>query len=251
MGIFSGLRRRRLLRNGLIDEAGWKEILQRHPLLDRLDPDGQARLREMASLFAAEKTFEGARGLLLSPMMRQAISALACLPVLNLGLDCYRDWRTVVVVPAEFTGQMRDEDQSGLVHEWEEEMSGEVYEGGPVVLSWADVEASGQGDGYNVVIHEAAHKLDLLDGEMNGRPALERGISVGEWSEVFAAAFADFRLSLRKRRKTQIDSYAAESDAEFFAVASEHFFERPLSLRRLYPAVYRLLAAFYRIEPQA
>jgi Mlc titration factor MtfA (ptsG expression regulator) len=116
------------------------------------------------------------------------------------------------------------------------------------------VEASGWGDGYNVVIHEAAHRLDLLDGRNNGRPRLHEGVSPGEWYEGFAGAYEDFRKRAeagRRGRRLRIDDYAAENDAEFFAVACEYFFEQPRILKEEYPQVYRLLGAFFRQDPAA
>jgi Mlc titration factor MtfA (ptsG expression regulator) len=119
-----------------------------------------------------------------------------------------------------------------------------------VVLSWKDIEASGWGDGYNVIIHEAAHRLDLLDGEVNGRPALHKGMSPKEWLDVFSSAYGDLKRRAKKRRpRSKIDAYAVEDDAEFFAVTSEYFFEQPRVLGGEYPDVYRLLREFYRQDP--
>jgi len=252
--LFRRLRRARILRQRLLAPEHWSSLLEEHPILAGLSPEEQDRLRELSTLFLHEKTFELRGGQELDAYRRAVIAVQACLPVLNLGLDWYRNWRTVVVVPDVFTQELREQDEAGVVHEWEEEQSGESWDQGPVVLSWQDVEASGWGDGYNVVIHEAAHKLDLLDGQINGRPRLHEGVSAAEWYEGFSGAYEDFRKRAgRKRRgkRLRIDDYAAENDAEFFAVGCEYFFEQPGVLKGEYPQVYRLLAAFFRQDPAA
>ena len=252
MGIFRSFRRSRVLREGLLSAEAWQWLLKDHPILDGLSREEKDRLRGMATIFLHEKTFEGADGLSPSEVIRDVISVQACLPILNLGLEWYENWKTIVVVPDVFTGEHSELDSAGVAHEWEEDSSGESWDTGPVVLSWKDVEESGWGDGYNVVIHEAAHRLDLLDGAMNGRPALHDEMSPREWLEVFSKAFADLsRRAAAKRRRLRMDPYAATDDAEFFAVMSEYFFEQPEVLHGEYPEVYRLLCAFYRQNPAA
>jgi len=250
--MFRRLRRARILREKLLVEDTWSSLLSEHPILRGLAAPELGQLRELATLFLHEKTFENPQGLELDDYRRAVIAVQACLPVLNLGLDWYRAWKTVVVVPDVFVQEQQEYDRAGVVHEWEEDKSGEAWDRGPVVLSWQDVEASGWGDGYNVVIHEAAHQLDLTDGQINGRPALHPGMSPAAWYEVFAGAFADFRKRARRRKgRTRIDDYAAEDDGEFFAVACETFFEQPRVLFSEYPEVYRLLTQFFRQDPAA
>ena len=176
---------------------------------------------------------------------RLVVAAQACLPVLGLGWEWLRNWRTVVLLPAEFSSSFEETDDSGVVREWEEEVAGEAWDEGPIVLSWADVEESGWGDGFNVVIHEVAHKLDLLDGDMNGRPALHGNMDPAAWHREFTAAYD----RLNRGRGGLVDPYAAESPAEFFAVASELFFERPTELQAQFGGVYDQLKAFYRQDP--
>lgn len=250
MGIFRSIRRTRILREGLLPADAWTWLLKDHPILDALSGEELGRLRELATIFLHEKVFEGADGLELTDVMREVIAVQACLPIVNLGIEWYENWKTVVVVPDVFIEEHREFDPAGVAHEWDEDSSGESWDEGPVVFSWNDVEASGWGDGYNVVIHEAAHRLDLLDGEMNGRPALHDGMSPQEWLGVFSAAFEDLRgRAAKKRRRLRIDPYAIEDDSEFFAVASEYFFEQPEVLNGEYPEVFRLLRAFYRQDP--
>jgi len=244
------IRRSRILREGLLSDEAWEWLLRDHPILDGLSGEERDRLRRMATIFLHEKTFEGADGLEPTDVIREVISVQACLPILNLGMEWYESWKTIVVVPDVFIEEHTEVDSAGVAHEWQEDNSGESWDARPVVLSWKDVEESGWGDGYNVVIHEAAHRLDLLDGEVNGRPALHDGMSPREWLEVFSRAFEDLsRRAAAKKRRLRMDPYAATDDGEFFAVASEYFFEQPEVLQSEYPDVYRLLCAFYRQDP--
>ena len=238
-------------RTTAIDDADWAAALERLPVLDPLDGDERDRLRGLAARFLAGKSIEPVQGQRVEAVDAAVIAALACLPVLALGLDAYRSWRTVVVYPAGFVSREHEVDEAGVEHEWEEERSGESWLGGPVVLSFEDVEASGRGDGYNVVIHEAAHKLDMLDGDANGRPPLHRGMDAAAWSRDFAAAFEDLNRRLEAGEEPPIDEYAGEEPGEFFAVASECFFETPDALDAAYPSVYGHLRAFYRQDPLA
>jgi Mlc titration factor MtfA (ptsG expression regulator) len=252
VGIFRKIRRSIIQRSAPLTDDDWSLLLDEHPILRGMSRDELARLRQCAADFLRQKTFEGADGFVLNDFIRAVIALQAGLPILNLGSEWYGAWKTVVVVPDVFVEEHREEDGFGIVHEWEEDKSGESWDEGPVLLSWKDIEASGCGDGYNVVIHEAAHRLDMTDGRVNGRPALHKVMSVDEWRRVFSLAFADFSRSARSRkRKSRIDAYAADSDSEFFAVASEYFFERPKILKSEYPDVYRLLSSFYRQDPSA
>jgi len=234
----------------------WEWLLGQHPSLSGLDDGQLQRLRGLTAEFLRRVRFEAR--LQLDDDMRAVVAVQACLPVLELGLRAYRGLKTVVVVPGEFTQELEEVDPAGVVHEWQERSAGEAWEGGPLVVSWEDVEASGWGDGYNVVIHEAAHRLDMGDGALNGRPALHRDMSVSQWQEVFSSAYASLRARLQgrrtgrgRRRRPALDPYAAESDAEFFAVASEHFFETPRTLQGEFPDVYGLLSRYYRQDPGA
>jgi len=136
-----------------------------------------------------------------------------------------------------------------LIHSRREILSGEAWERGPVVLSWADVAASGTCDGYNAVIHEMAHKLDALNGMANGLPPLHKGMSVTSWAKTFSSAYEGFCQRVDGNEETLIDPYAAEAPEEFFAVMSEHFFETPDLLKREYSEVYAQLKEFYRQDP--
>jgi Mlc titration factor MtfA (ptsG expression regulator) len=251
MGFLRRMLRPRVLRTSMVPDETWVKLLRQHPILKGLSGDEERRLRELTTLFLHEKTFSAAEGIELTDYLHAVIAVQACLPILGLDLDWYQEWRTVVVVPDVFTEEYAEPDEAGVVHEWEEDdRSGTSWDEGPVVLSWEDIEASGWGDGYNVVIHEAAHRLDQTDGAINGCPILHHGMDPEEWRRVFSGSFEDLRRRKRSRkRRSKIDSYATESDAEFFAAASEYFFEKPRILTGEYPDVYRLLAMFYRQDP--
>lgn len=248
MGFLRERRRRRIVRAHLIRDDHWQTALRRHPILGTLSTHKQNRVRELASVFRREVQFAAARGHELTDEAIVRVSALAVLPIVGLDLDWYARWRTVIVVPDVFERDEADVDEAGVVHEWREESAGEAWEGGPVTLSWKDVVASGRGDGFNVVVHEAAHVLDATDGELNGRPALHPEIGPAAWHEICSQSYD--RLAARKpRRRSRIDPYALTDDAEFFAITSELFFERPLVLRAELPQLYGLYVEFYRWDP--
>ena len=244
MGLFDWLRRPQ---RQAIPEAQWAATLARYPFLATLAVHEQNRLKTLAEEFLAEKEFSTAGGLELTDEICLAIAAQGCLPILNLGLSAYRDWVGIVVYPDEFVVPRSFQDEDGIVHEFDDVLSGEAWEGGPLLVSWHDVQLAG--DGYNVVIHEFAHKLDMLNGEADGMPALHSGISEDEWDDVFAAAYEDFCRRVDGGEETTLDPYAAEAPEECFAVFSESFFELPDVLFAEYPAVYELLKRYYRQDP--
>ncbi len=209
------------------------------------------RLRDLAILFLHRKEIEGAAGLTLTDAMRLTIALQACLPILNLGLDWYAGWTSVIVYPAGFIPNREYTDDAGIVHRERHALSGESWRRGPVILSWEDVLPEEVSVGYNLIIHELAHKLDMLDGDANGLPPLHRGMSVKAWAEAFLQAYADLRERVGRGEETAIDPYGAEDPGEFFAVLSELFFASPLVIKETYPAVYQQLSTFYRQDPSA
>ncbi len=244
-------RRRRLLERLVIPDDLWADALATLPYLDGRDPATRQRLRELATLFLHEKSIVGARDFEVTPAMRVTIAAQACVLVLELGLEWYRGWENIVVYPSEFTPRHTYEDDAGVVHESDESFTGEAMHGGPVLLSWPDVLASGEwhATGMNLVIHEFAHKIDMLSGDADGRPPLHPGMSASQWCDVMRAAYEDFCARVDRGEDTAIDPYAAEHPSEFFAVLSEVFFAEPTLLRREYPHVYDLLRRLYRQDP--
>lgn len=265
MDILRSWRRRRLLRRTRLDEALWRSVIAGLPFLDNLDQAELARLRDMALILLDEKELHGAHGLILADDVRLSIALQACLPALNLGLDIYEGWVGIVVHPGEFKVHREEVDDAGVVHEWEDELAGESWPGGPVVLSWADVRYGEVG--YNVVIHEFAHKIDMLNGDADGYPFAHASMDAKTWHSALEKSYALFCAAVergsRKNRGREIgqvpidergrelpfDPYAAEHPAEFFAVMSEEFFTDPLTLRDEFPELYCQLALFYRQDP--
>ena len=241
MGWLTDWRRRRVLEKHQVDDALWTELLQKMPFLR-----GGQRLKDLVILFLAEKEFAGAHDIEVTDAMRVAIAAQACLPVLELGLDWYRGWHGVVVYPGDFRVHREEVDEHGVTHEWEDELAGEAFPGGPVVLSW---DAAAHDPAMNVVIHEFAHKLDMLNGAPDGLPPLHPGMDRRGWTAAFAAAYRGFCDALDRGRDTWLDPYAAENASEFFAVVSEAFFTEAAETRRRYPDVYDQLRLFYRQDP--
>jgi MtfA peptidase len=241
MGWLANWRRRRVLEKHRIDDALWAKATARLRFLPKSE-----KLRELALLFLAEKQFAGAHGLEVTDAMRVAIAAQACLPVLELGLDWYRGFTGIVVYPGDFRVQRRETDEDGVVHEWDDELAGEAMAGGPVVLSW---DATAHDSEVNVVIHEFAHKLDMLNGAADGLPPLHSGMAVESWARAFKEAYEGFCDAVERDKDTWLDPYGAEHPSEFFAVISEAFFTDPAETRRRYPDVYDQLKQFYRQDP--
>jgi len=242
-------RERRILRRSSLPASAWQATLDHLPVLQRLDDSQRLGLQRLAILFLHEKVIEGAHGLAITHAMQTTIALQACLPILNLGLRWYDGWSTVIVYPAGFVPQRLVMDEYGVEHLVREHLSGEAWEQGPLILSWEDTAAAGVPDGHNLVIHEFAHKLDMQNGVANGFPPLHGGMSRSEWESVFRQAYADFQTRCAQGQALGIDCYAAESPAEFFAVFSEVFFEKPEILLRHYPVVYAQLVRFYKQDP--
>ena len=249
----------------LIDLAAWNLATADYQFVRRLTVEENRRLRLIASDFLARKNIVGAAGFEVDQLVRIQIAAQACILILELDVDYYDGWREIIVYPGQFAKTHDVMDEFGVVHTTRDPLAGEAWLGGPVVLSHADVahteNAVDRGDGYNVVIHEFAHKLDMLNGEANGYPPLHRGMSKETWKRTFLSAYLAFckqvdgadALARRDGGKALdailIDPYAAQSPAEFFAVISEVFFEMPEDVYEAFPAVYQQLKAFYKQDP--
>jgi len=244
-------RRRRALERNAIPDALWRRVLSRFEFFTGLDGEEEIRLRELATLILHEKSIHAAEGYAISDEMRVTIAAQAALVVLNLGIEWYRGWVEVIVYPDEFLPDHEYTDEHGIVHRLREPRTGESWEGGPLILSWADVESPDMEAGYNVVIHEFAHKLDMLNGASDGLPPLHAGMTREAWSSALGAAYDDLCRHAESGDETALDPYACEGPDEFFAVASEAFFLIPDVLVSEYPEVYRQFREFYRQDPAA
>jgi Mlc titration factor MtfA (ptsG expression regulator) len=230
-----------------IPAALWNEVEASLPFLDHLTPDERIRLRQLAREFIADKEWSSAPGLQLSPRIQLAIALQACLLILNLGLNWYAGWVGIVVYPGDFVIPRQMIDEDGVAHEFDDEVMGEAWYNGPVLISW--FEQPEDATGINVVIHEFAHKLDMKSGEADGMPPLHSGMSRQRWIEVMSKAFSEFQQRVNSGEETPLDPYGAELPSEFFAVASEAFFGSPDLLKSKYQDVYGQLRSFYGQDP--
>lgn len=269
--MFTAWRRKRLLARHHIADELWQATLAGLPFLAYLNDDERARLRDLTVLFLTQKEMHGAADLILSDAIRVSIAVQACVPILNLGLKYYKGWVGVIVYPGEFEVLRQEMDEVGVVHQWRDALSGEAWPGGPVVLSWDDVRFAEDRHpgGYNVVIHEFAHKLDMLHkGDADGYPAPHRDMDRTRWYETLQQSYEHFCLAVERGDMQQpnradappvdewgrilpFDRYAAEHPAEFFAVMSETFFTESATLNLCYPELYGELTRFYRQDPSA
>ncbi len=255
----------------------WLATVTSLPYVAALDDIDQARLRTLSERLLAEKEMSAAGGLELDSPMQVLIAVQACLPILNLGIDWYRGWSSIVVYPSEFLVSRETTDDSGVVHEYTEPISGEAWEGGPLIVSWEDIqgiEPSNSAWSYNVVIHEFTHKLDMLNGAPDGVPPFDRElhptIDPNEWRSALHDAFerlnAEIDLIVEELpaevdpdsnevdahyAHLPLDPYAGQDEGEFFAVSSEQFFVNPVRLQQAFPDWYAQLALFFRQDPLA
>ena len=243
--------RRRFLRKHLIPLSLWDAALSRCSVLTPLNAEERHRLRELASRYLHDKTIVGVQGMTVTEEMRVLIAAQACLLILNLDLDYFSGWREVIVYSDSFIATHEEYDDAGVMHETRHALDGESWQQGPVILSWHDAQPGAQtyGPGSNVILHEFAHKLDMLNGAANGMPPLHADMSRPAWTEALSSAYDELQRQLERHHSTAIDPYAAENPAEFFAVLTENFFELPQLLHETYPKVYEAFTQFYRQDP--
>lgn len=238
-----------------IPDAMWQLTLIDYPFLAGRPAADQTRLRKLTAQFLAQKEFSGAHSLQVTDKMAVAIAAQACLPVLNLGLRPYDDFKGIVLHPGAMLARRNVVDAAGVTHFYKEEIAGEAMEGGPVTLSWQDVAASTEhlARGYNVVIHEFIHKLDMRDGTPNGCPPLPSRAAKVQWQTTMQEAYEEFkeRVTMAERFGAQppwLDAYGATSPAEFFAVASEAYFVNPNRFELEFAGLKRLFDAYFGLK---
>ncbi len=254
-------RRERALESHAIPDGEWAAALHELSFLDHYEAAALARLRELTTLFLVEKNIvsgaeDGRHALTVTPHMRILIAVQACLLILGRGatvMEAMHDfdgWDNVVAHPGDFPRSHDYEDEAGVVHQLDEPIAGESWYNGPVLLSWPAVAAGYDETGMALVIHEFAHKIDMLDGEVDGIPPL-RGDARDTFAREVNAAYADFCKRVDDGEDTAIDPYAAELIDEFFAVSCEVFFAEPELLRAEYPAYYAQLMAYFGVDPEA
>jgi len=235
----------------VIPDALWLSTLQAYPFLMADPANDPEQLRAMVAAFLADKEFNGAHGLEISDAMAVAIAAQACLPVLHLGLHWYDDFKGIVVHSGAMLARREAVDDAGVVHRYNEALTGEAMQHGPVTLSWADAAASGDSAqaGYNVVIHEFVHKLDMRSGSADGCPPLPSKLREN-WHDTMQASYARFQTQVTMADRfgaepPWLDAYAATAPAEFFAVASEAYFVNRERFRQEFPELLPLFAQFF------
>ena len=245
---------RHLARLGWPDSA-WENAVAAWSVAQRYQGEQRRLLRDTAVRFLMRKPVVAAGSMELDESMRLLIATMAAVPVLGLNLDWYANWYTIIVYPQAFTPPGEVMDDYGIVHSEGHPLAGEAWHQGPVILSWDDIRHASREDGYNVVIHELAHKLDMRHDGPNGAPPMHRGMDPAAWTRDFTAAWADLEAAVETHGedsdKLPLDPYALVNPGEFFAVVSEAFFEKPHRLRKRWPAVYEHLCAFYRQDPLA
>ena len=251
--IFSWLknrRRRKLAQQPLPDQwAPWLEAL---PFYTTLTDEERARLQGILRILIAEKKWTGGEEYPVTEEMRVVISAQAALLILEIEHEYFRRVKEIIVRPRAYQAGHSHRAASGVVSEGMRN-SGEAWYRGPVILSWDGVRtgADDPKDGHNLVLHEFAHKLDMLDGFVDGTPPLHRRAAYATWTAVMTEEFQKLKDAARRGRRTVLDRYGATNEAEFFAVATETFFEKPRQLHQKHESLYDLLRDYYRQDPLA
>lgn len=252
--IFSWLRerrRRKLLAQPFPPE--WQTLLERNLAHYRyLSPNEQASLRDRTRVFIAEKNWEGCNGLVVTDEMKVTIAAHASLMAMALPGEPFRDLLSVLIYPAGYRVPEQRWHSGWAIH-GESSRLGESWYRGPVILSWQEIQEDARRPGYgnNLVWHEFAHQIDMLDRSTNGTPPLETVEARQRWHDVMTAEFEQLRQDAHQGRETLLDTYGAENEAEFFAVTTECFFDAPVELRETHPRLYEILASYYRQDPAA
>ena len=244
-------RTHRTLERRAIPEGLWQLTLARYPFLAHRAASDVAELRRLATLFLDRKEFSGAGGMQVDDEVAVAVAAQACLPILKLGLHRYDGFVGIVIHPDEVVAQRVVTDDDGVVHEYDETLSGEAMHGGPVMLSWPDVQAAGESSAwaYNVVIHEFAHVLDMDSVATVGVTTLAQRAAQQTWLGDLSREYTAFCSEVDAGAQTLVDPYGAESIEEFFAVCAEVFFVAPVDLLQQQPRLYTLMQQYYLQDP--
>ena len=229
----------------------WQGYLSAVAYYALLPNSQQAALQDITRVLIAEKHWEGCGGLVLTDEMQVVIAAQAAVLVLGFDADYYPNVETILVYPSGFLVTTTRPETGRVLREDLVPLSGEAAQRGPVVISWLDALQGGRnlGDGRNVVLHEFAHKLDMRDGAADGAPYLKDGAQVDRWSSVMSAEYAVLVQRTLAGEPTLLDAYGTTNAAEFFAVSTECFFERPRPMHHFHPELYGVLRDYYRQDP--
>ena len=252
--LFGKCLRRRAKRKRLLAApfpAEWEQIVQKNvPLYDRLPEQLREQLGGLVNVFLAEKDFEGCGGLEITDEIRVTIAAQACMLLLNRKAAYFRKLRTILVYPHTYAARTVYSDGNVTI-DGQSVRLGESWQNGPVVLAWESVTGgtSNIADARNVVLHEFAHQLDQEDGAADGVPTLDRRSSYIAWARVLGAEYEALQKKKKKRRRSVMNKYGATNPAEFFAVATETFFEKAKQMKKRHPELYDELREYYKLDP--
>ncbi len=251
MNIFKRARIIYVLQRYAIKHDLWLNVSESLTVLQNMSAVEKAHLRELSTLFLYEKNIFAVQGLQLTDEMRVIIAVQACLPILGLSISLFSRWSDVIIYPDAFQVNRDVRDEYGFIHHEKQLLSGESWARGPVIFSWCDIEKDRQRgyQGHNVIVHEIAHKLDALNGRVNGMPALHYSMQTVLWTETFSQSYEKLNQQLDYHQRPYIDPYAATSPAEFFAVFSECFFSAPQILNTHFNDIYQQLKLYYRQDP--
>jgi hypothetical protein len=235
--------------------SAWEEIIRSNVAhYCMLDPAEQTHLKALIQVFIAEKNWEGCGGLELTDEIRVTLSAQACLLLLGLPHEFYRNVLSILVYPSTVVPPKRKLSHFEIAHapvEATHPIIGQAFQQGPVILVW-DAILNGSRhpeQGHNVVYHEFAHKLDMLDGAADGTPPLKDREEYRDWVTVCSREYLRLKHDAEAGRKSFLSAYGATNEAEFFSVATEEFFDRPLRMKEHSPDLYRVLKEYYRQDP--
>lgn len=252
MRLFKKWRRKRVSARHF--PLGWLGIISKNVrFYQRMIEADKEELRRHILIFLDEKRFVGCGGLEITEEIKVTIAAQACVLLLHRKTDYYPGLRTILVYPAAYVAKETRRLAGGVVEEGFDVRLGESWRRGSVVLSWDDVrrDAADIHDGHNIVFHEFAHQLDSSFGRGDSSEVLQRPSTFIAWASTLQGNYERLRRELDKNRPTLLRSYAAENPAEFFAVVTEYFFERPKELQKIYPELYQELKNFYHQDPAA
>lgn len=231
----------------------WVAFLEENiEVYPRLPMELRMQLRRLIKQFLHQTTFTGAAGLEITDEIRVTIAAQACMLILNRNSGVYPRLRYIIVYPTAFVARHEGVDENGVVDHRARGLLGESWQNGKVILAWDSVQRGARNfvDGQNVVLHEFAHQLDSEDGSTDGAPLLAGATSYRSWAGVLSPEFQELQLDARRGKRSIMDHYGATNPAEFFAVATETFFEKPRRMAEHHRELFEILKSYYRIDPR-
>ncbi len=249
MNWFKRLKTNYILKKHGLPDHEWYQVTRQLPLLKLLTASEKARLRVLSTLLIHDKTFTGAQGFEITLSVKIVIASQACLEILHTSIASFDGWQEVIIYPGAFKVVRETIDEFGLVHNSSNDLGGEAWMRGPLILSWDDVERDSftPAPGFHVVLHEFAHKLDMLNGRANGMPPLHPTMPIEKWTDSLSKGYEKLARRVESHH-AKINDYAITNPAEFFAVMCEYFFTAPEILEDRYPDVYQQLKIYFKMD---